>query len=48
MTRRKKDPLRALTEEERTVLEQISRSQSEAASHVARAKEILTVADGKD
>lgn len=45
MTRRKKDPLRRLTEEERTWLERISRSQSEAASHVARAKQILYVAD---
>jgi transposase len=47
MTRRHKDPLRPLTEEERTLLEQISRSQSEPASHVARAKELLAVADGK-
>jgi len=46
MTRRKKDPLRTLTEEERTWLERISRSQSEAASHVARAKQILHVANG--
>ncbi len=46
MTRRKKDPLRALTEEERTWLECISRSQSEPASHVARAKQILHVANG--
>jgi len=29
MTRRKKDPLRTLTEEEKTWLERISRSQSE-------------------
>ena len=47
MTRRQKDPLRPLTEEERTLLEQISRSQSEPASHVARAKALLAVADGK-
>ena len=46
MTGRKKDPLRALTEDERKWLERISRSQSEPASHVARAKEILAVADG--
>jgi hypothetical protein len=46
MTRRKKGPLRTLTAEERTWLERISRSQSEAASHVARAKQILRVADG--
>ena len=47
MTRRRKDPLRTLTEEERNWLERISRSYSEPASHVARAKEILAVADGK-
>ena len=46
MTRRQKDPLRAITEEERGWLERISRSQSEPASHVARAKQILAVADG--
>jgi transposase len=46
MTRQKKDPLRTLTEEERTWLERISRAQSEPASHVARAKEILAVAEG--
>ena len=46
MTSQKKDPLHALTEEERTWLERISRSQSEPAGHVARAKEILAVADG--
>jgi transposase len=46
MTRRKKDPLRTLTEEERDWLERINRSQSEPAAHVAHAKEILAVADG--
>jgi len=46
MTGRKKDPLRALTEEERRWLGRISRSQSEPAGHVIRAKEILAVADG--
>jgi len=46
MTRRKKDPLRTLTEEERKWLERISRSYSEPAAHVVRAKEILAVADG--
>jgi transposase len=46
MTRRQKDPLRPLTEEERALLEQISRAQSEPASHVARAKALLSVADG--
>jgi transposase len=47
MTRRKKDPLRTLTEEERNWLERISRAHSEPAAHVARAKEILAVADGQ-
>jgi transposase len=47
MTRRQKDPLRPLTEEERTVLEKISRAQSEPASHVARAKALLAVASGQ-
>lgn len=47
MTRRKKDPLRPLTDEEREVLEQISRAQSEPASHVARAKALLAVAGGQ-
>jgi transposase len=46
MTRRKKDPLRTLTEEEHSWLERISRSQSEPAVHVAHAKEILAVAAG--
>ena len=47
MTRRKKDLLRALTRAEREWLERISRAQSEPASHVEHAKEILAVADGK-
>ncbi len=47
MTRRMKDPLRPLIEEERLQLQQISRSQSEPASHVARAKALLSLADGK-
>jgi transposase len=47
MTRRKKEQLRTLTEEEREWLERISRSHSEPAAHVARAKEILAVAAGK-
>lgn len=46
MSRRKKEPLRPLTEDERTWLKRISRSQNEASSHVARAKQILNVADG--
>jgi transposase len=47
MTRRKKEPLRMLTAEEQTWLEKISRSQGEPATHVARAKAILAVAEGK-
>jgi transposase len=46
MSRRKKDPLRKLTEEEREWLGRISRSQTESAVHVARAKQVLAVADG--
>jgi transposase len=42
-----KDPMRPLTDEEREVLEQISRARSEPASHVARAKALLAVADGQ-
>src|SRR5512135_1202435 len=48
MTYRKVDPLRVLTDEERAVLTHISRSASEPASHVARAKALLAVADGKN
>jgi len=47
MTRRRKDPLRPLTEEEREILEQIARAGSEPASHVARSKMLLAVAAGK-
>lgn len=46
MTRRKKDALRTLNDEEKSWLERISRSQSEPAVHVIRAKEILAVAAG--
>jgi len=46
MSRRQKNPLRSLTEEERTTLEQICRAQSEPASHVARARALLHIADG--
>jgi hypothetical protein len=38
MTRRKNDPIRTLTEEERDWLERIRRSHNEPAGHVARAK----------
>ncbi len=43
---RQKDPLRAVTEDERAVLGHLSRSGREAAAVVARAKAILAVADG--
>jgi len=46
MSRRRKDPLGQLTEEEQIILTQIARSQSEPASHVARAKILLAVATG--
>ncbi len=48
MTRRKSDPLRLLTEEECEFLERISRSQAEPVAHVARAKALLAVAEGRD
>jgi hypothetical protein len=47
MTRRQKDPLREVTEGEREYLERVSRSGSAPASHVARAKAILAVAEGQ-
>lgn len=46
MTRRQKDPLRALTPAERTVLEHLSRARAEPAAEVARATELLAVAAG--
>jgi transposase len=42
-----KNPLRPVTEEEKEVLKQVSRGQSEPASHVARAKALLAVAEGQ-
>lgn len=47
MTRRQKDPLRPLTPEERRALAALSRAQREPASHVARARLVLAVADGQ-
>ena len=47
MSRRRNDPLRSLTEEERSVLEQIARARNEPGSHIARAKALLAVADGQ-
>jgi transposase len=47
MSQRRAHPLRALTPEEQTTLTQLSRSRTEGASTVARAKIILAVAEGK-
>ncbi len=46
MSRRQKYPLRTLKQDERLWLKRIARSTSEPASHVARAKQLLAVADG--
>lgn len=46
MSRRKKDPLRPLTDDERRALERVSRAQSAPAAQVIRAKLLLAVADG--
>jgi transposase len=46
MAGHQKDPLRPLTSDERQSLEQVSRSHTEPAAQVARAKELLVVADG--
>jgi transposase len=46
MVRPQKTPLRVLTDHERTTLDQIARSGAERADRVARAKELLAVADG--
>jgi transposase len=48
MSRRKKDPLRELTEQERQELTQLSRSQVAPAVEVARARILLAVARGDD
>ncbi len=48
MSRRKNDPLRPLTENERQTLQQVSRSQTAPAVAVVRAKLLLLVADGSD
>src|SRR6266508_1202571 len=46
VTRRKKDPLRPPTADERAELERVSRAGSDRADRVARAKALLAVADG--
>src|SRR3954451_1716811 len=48
MSRRKKGPLRALTDAEREELTQLSRSQAAPAVEVARARTLLAVARGDD
>lgn len=47
MTRRQKDPLRPLTDQEYHELERLSRAHAEPAAIVARAKALLAVADGQ-
>jgi len=47
MPRKQKEPLRPLTEGERTQLQQIARAQSWPAAQVARAKALLAVAEGR-
>jgi transposase len=48
MSRRKKDPLRPLTDTESAALNQLSRSQAAPAAQVARAAMLLAVARGDD
>src|SRR3954451_1832860 len=48
MSRRKKDPLRPLTDDELAVLTKLSRSKSETATRVARAALVLAVSRGSD
>lgn len=46
MSRRRKDPLRALTDDERTRVEEAGRATSAPATLVTRARALLAVADG--
>ena len=48
MSRRKKEPLRPLADDERDALSQVSRSQAALAAEVTRAKLLLLVASGSD
>ena len=48
MSRRRKDPLRPLTDDERRHLTRLRRSAAAPAVHVARAVMLLAVADGSD
>jgi transposase len=47
MSRRQKEPLRAMTEEEEAWVQRIARSTREPANHVIRAKQLLAVAAGQ-
>jgi transposase len=47
MTRRQKDPLRSLTDQERRELERLSRAHAEPAAAVVRARALLAVANGQ-
>ena len=47
MSRRQKDPLRSMSEAERTSLTRLSRSQSVPAAQGARARALLAVAGGQ-
>jgi len=47
MSRLQKDPLRALTDEERLALSRLSRSSCAPAAQVARATALLAIADGQ-
>ena len=48
MSRRRKDPLRSLTDEERQELTRLSRSPAAPAVRVARAVMLIAIADGAD
>ena len=47
MSRRQKDPLRPLSDAEKSALARLSRSQSAPAAQVARARALLAVAEGQ-
>jgi hypothetical protein len=47
MSRRQKEPLRALSDEERMTLVRLSRSRRAPAAQVARATALLAVAEGQ-
>jgi hypothetical protein len=47
MSRRQKEPLRTMTEEEEAWLHRIARATREPANHVIRAKQLVAVAAGQ-